>query len=153
MGSISTVFLNRPAFAIANRVEEFVAAVTGAKPRQATQPADVPAEGVELLVVGQRHLMSDSTQHRFGYDVLMPAVRRARPKAVVYIVPGRFDPEKHEDDRSALEQATEFTSVFVLEFARLQVVPEARAVTLARRALQEQPDDLSRKIRMLIPSG
>lgn len=149
----NAVFLNRPGFAIASRVEEFVGAVTGTKPTEATQPADVPTEGVEVLVVGRQHLLSGSDQHRYGYDVLMPAVRRARPKAVVYVVPGRFDPETHEDDRKALEQAAAFTSVFVLEFARLQVVPEPRAVTCARRALYEPPDDLSGKIRLLIPSA
>jgi hypothetical protein len=128
------VLLNRMMFAIASRVRDLVLEVTGASVREVPDVGSLPLGGGGLLIVGRQHLL-EAGGVRYGHQIVADGVRRLCPDALMYVLPGDYEPHKYDRDLEALEAVSRTTPVFVLEFPAIRRLGESAAIERAEQAL------------------
>lgn len=150
-GDLRVRRVNRMAVAIADRVAEFVEALVGVRPEDAYSVAELPARGLDLLVVGHRHVMTTREDEvRHGHTVLDELRGNVLPRVIIYVVPAPIDHPAYAKDRAALTAVAEVGTVYVLEFPRLRELGRVDAVALARITLTSEPSRVE-QMPLLLP--
>ena len=137
---------------IAGRVKRLIADVSGVVPVEVTDVHELPAGGIDYLIVGRQHRSADGNIDRLGHEIVLDAVEHTRPSALIYVVPAEFGSQRYPRDHAVLLAASRIVPTYVLEFSRLIAMDEQMATSRARSQLARagKPDERG-VVRLLGP--
>jgi len=105
------------------------------------------------LVVGRQHFLERESRRRYGYELLLAAVKRGAPDLVVYVVPDRLGPQ-YAKDIETIREVSEHCPIYVLEFSQLRQLGRNESADHARRSIFSRGADLGAlQVPLLIPAG